>query len=193
MCKLLFSSVLWRPLQAPGDAFSSVCKEKSLLQEIQALFFWVTSFPPFPHVVFPKWWRYVCWGVMSWQMGWKCMLIFSIWGVFSLVCFVHFAWEEFGSGLWVVSKSTGTFFLVNSVNCNEYFRARSCKVILSKAVKRSSTKSYCPQKKKSLSFVWSSLWNMPADSVSYNPILFVADGGPYDSRKLQNGRPKQRS
>lgn len=34
---------------------------------------------------------------------------------------------------------------------------------------------------------------MPADSVSYNPILFVADGGPYDSRKLQNGRPKQRS
>lgn len=34
---------------------------------------------------------------------------------------------------------------------------------------------------------------MPSDSVSYNPILFVADGGPYDSRKLQNGRPKQRS
>lgn len=33
---------------------------------------------------------------------------------------------------------------------------------------------------------------MPSDSVSYNPILFVADGQPYDSRKLQNGRPKQR-
>jgi len=34
---------------------------------------------------------------------------------------------------------------------------------------------------------------MPVDSVSYNLILFIADGGPYDSRKLQNGRPKQRS
>lgn len=36
-------------------------------------------------------------------------------------------------------------------------------------------------------------WNMPSDSISYNPTLFEADGGPYDSRKLQNGRPKQRS
>lgn len=34
---------------------------------------------------------------------------------------------------------------------------------------------------------------MLLDSISYNPILFVADGKPYDSRKLQNGRPKQRS
>lgn len=37
------------------------------------------------------------------------------------------------------------------------------------------------------------LWNMPSDSVSYNPTLFEADGGPYDSRKLQNGRLKHRS
>lgn len=29
---------------------------------------------------------------------------------------------------------------------------------------------------------------MPADNISYNPIPLVADGGPYDSRKLQNGR-----
>lgn len=34
---------------------------------------------------------------------------------------------------------------------------------------------------------------MQSDSVSYNPILFVADGGTYDSRKLQNGRLKQSS
>lgn len=34
---------------------------------------------------------------------------------------------------------------------------------------------------------------MRSDSISYNPALFESDGGPYDSRKLQNGRPKQRS
>lgn len=34
---------------------------------------------------------------------------------------------------------------------------------------------------------------MQSDSISYNPTLFESDGGPYDSRKLQNGRPKQRS
>lgn len=30
-------------------------------------------------------------------------------------------------------------------------------------------------------------------SISYNPILFVADGGRCDGRKLQNGRPQQRN
>lgn len=34
---------------------------------------------------------------------------------------------------------------------------------------------------------------MPADSDSYNPTLFVADGEPYDSHKLQNGQTKQKS
>lgn len=34
---------------------------------------------------------------------------------------------------------------------------------------------------------------MLLDSISYNPVLFVANGEPYDSRKLQNGQPKQRS
>lgn len=47
------------------------------------------------------------------------------------------------------------FPLLNSMQkCNEYFSSRSCKVIPSKAVKRSSIKSYCSQKKKSLSCVF---------------------------------------
>lgn len=46
-------------------------------------------------------------------------------------------------------------------------------------MKKSTIKSYCcPQKKKSLSCVFDLyLWNMPSDSVSYNPTLFEADGG----------------
>lgn len=46
-------------------------------------------------------------------------------------------------------------FLLNlKQKCNEYFSLRPCKVIPSQAVKRSAIKSYCPQKKKSLSCVF---------------------------------------
>ena len=43
---------------------------------------------------------------------------------------------------------------VVTAQCNEYFSLKSCNVFPTKAVKRGSTKSYCPQKKKSLSFMF---------------------------------------
>lgn len=60
-----------------------------------------------------------------------------------------------GAKISLFKNEVEILFLLNlKAKCNEYFSLGPCKLIPSKAVKRNATKSYGPQKKKSLCCVF---------------------------------------